>query len=251
MPDAATTAKRVLTSHLTAAPTVAAAVRAGSVDKLSGDPATITVESTGSTWGPWRSLVELDVTAWIRYRSAAGGDATLTQLMDRAQAAVVGLRSEPVAHWMGPSSDLAWGDIETVEHDGARYATAVLSCMMGVPSDHVREVGESEAAVQAVLEAAGYTVVGGSDIPPFTVTRWGGNSAADPYTDDVLVVAAEEVESGRIEDTSRDVWRALYLADGVAVVDAIDVDPVGQPPGSDASYETAAIMCRVLNPRPV
>ena len=250
MADAATTAKATLAAHLTADRAVAASAVAGSVDKLTGG-ATLTVEASGSAWGPWRTLVELDVTAWVRYRQASDGDAALTLLMDRAQASVVALRSNAAAHWMGPSTDLAWGDAETAEHDGARYATAVLSLTMAVPSDHQRVVGESESVVQAALTAAGLTVVGGSDIPPILTTRWGGNSAADPYTDDVLVVAAEELESGRIEEAARGVWQVLYQADGIAIVDAIDIDPAGQPPGSDGSYETAAVMCRVLNPRRV
>jgi len=247
---AAETAKSVVTAHLTADSNVNAEIINGSADKL-GRGTTITVEASTSTYGLWRTLVDLKITAYTRYKAASVGDIDLTAAMDSVLTSITGMRSGAQAFWLGPSSSLSWEEPDTVEHDGARFATAELEATVAVKSDHVRQMGSSEQAVADMLKSAGFTVVGASDEPPFVVTRWGGNSAQDPYVDEIMVIVAEELESGRIEESSRSVWKALYQSGMVAVTDRIDVDPVGVPPGSDGSYETAQIMCNSLTVREV
>ena len=247
MPGPAETAKTTVAAWLDDDPALTASVYAGDPDRLSA--ATVAVEADEVTWTQWRYLVTLTVAGYFRYVSPSAGDAGITTMMDTLIDRVTAMRSHPDVHWLGPGSELSYAAAGTVEADGKRYASSELTVTVAVPRDDPRVVGSSEQAVRDVLDAAGIVAVDGSDTPPIVVTRWGGAADDDPNSDEVMVVCATEVGSRQIEEYSRSVWGALHASSSVVVTAQLDVDHAGTPPGSDGTYEVAAMTVRVLTVR--
>ena len=217
----------------------------GSIDRLGARPALV-VEASTATRRPNRLLVDVSITALVRAASPSAADAQLVELTDRARAAVEAMRTADGVHWMGPSTDLTVSASEADDGDGARTAAMIVDATVAVPAVTVREIGPAEAVVREVLEGAGIAVADASDVPPMVVTRWAGTSAGDPARDDVPVVCAAELDSGMVEALARGVRDALTSSERVVVVGRTDVDYAGVPPGSDASYEVAAMTATVL-----
>ena len=242
----AQTAETAVAAALSAA-ALNATVTVRSPDKLARRHLVVSCDDV--TWHPQRWLCDVTIDGYVRYGKASRGDSGIAALMDGAIVAVAGTRDTADAHWLGPGGDLAYGEAETVEADGGRYAMATLTATVVVPNPIERDVGDSEAAVRKVLTDAGHKVVDASDVPPFTVTRWAGSAVDDPYSDDVIVQCATEIESGDIEEYVRAVWLTLYESASVVPLEQIDVDHVGTPFGSNGIYETASVTVRVLTPR--
>lgn len=211
--------------------------------------AQITVAAGQVTAGPWRDLVQVDLTGWRRYRRPADGLAGIQALMDGALTAVQGTRLDADAHWIGWGADeLAWSDVDQTESDGIRWATADLTVRIAVDRQPApaRGIGPAEAAVRAVLADAGVDTADSSDRPPMAVTRWGGTADDDPARHIVQVWAAVDPVAGDLEAWAATVWQALDASPDVSWLGAVDVDLAGAPPDSDGVYHVAAMTATVL-----
>ena len=226
------------------AATLPASVTVVSSQPDASEGATVWCDATDATGEQWRTLVTVVMRAQVDAPSLFVADRNLRTLIDSCYTAAhtIGAQRTGGPYWPGVAHPIAADASLDLDTHDVMVGHGTVTVTVAVPTGHTRTPGPEEQVVRGILADAGLNPSDGTDFAPFTVVRWGGTDSEDPTRALLSVHVASPYESGQIEEHARRVVTALRASTEVIMLDGVDVDPEGTPPGASGIFEVAELM---------